>query len=904
MIPYANDDKRAEADGSVNNYGGPNENKIEWHHEVLLNRPAKVVAAGFVLAVLAPMLIYHYLFFRSIDLPPPDGYSTGSCFLSRATRIPCGIKNVTDVECHPQCCYDYELHVCFHRHPSRFTYIVDGEWTENKTLTPRTSTVPYKRQETAKIQMSIDEISSTHVTVTFFDPNTTAAEGRRISDKNYTWAVSTPELNVIVNDTSGHEIFNTVRGPIIASDNIWEVAFKTTEEYMFGFGEIPIVEGTVKVLYNHNGGFNGIPMIFSKTGDTYHGLLIDIVEPTEVRFESGNQVVVRTITKRGMKFHLFTGPQPKDIMNDVLGVIGFKNELEYWMLGVHICSETPTPTNHSKAYEDFVAFTTKAASEKLPYDSHCGATPVVFHDNCQIIEHRDNVIKGLEVIRSRKKKFVPHISPFILYEEADIETNDNSTETVKPRGQHYINCLNLVPQFENHFLKTTAGNIYQGLVNNKTVIYPDYGTASEEFMYELWSGPEIDGVVLENTWPIDESLKLHNETRLLLPYFNQHLEAAFNSTPQWNITRPDNATYMYTHNQYGNHFSEAFKRTLQKRIPMYTSTPWMTGGNVNRQGIHASWANLQKELVEAALAGISGNWFSSSPICGDTNYNDTTQIQLCVKWYMAASFLPLVKIHSKGTLRHPLAFSGTNRANILKAINHRYSLLPYFYTTLQKGPLLRPMFYQFPFSKNITNSKTQFSVGDDLLIAPNLQPSQSHVHIQMPPGRWFEFLGGQPLKTEEGETITMATTDADFLTFIRGGSIIVMQKDSKETAEETRKSSSYYLTVALHCEVINTTETSKAQNVTVCKAEGELYMNENMTLILEANYEEITVKALGDDYAIFCDPQNAAWSKELREINVFGLDGTHNNFDNYRNVGVSADLCQLQNQEEIVLKLV
>ncbi|KAI5651582.1 glycosyl hydrolases family 31 domain-containing protein [Phthorimaea operculella] len=552
-------------------------------------------------------------------------------------------------------------------------------------------------------------------------------------------------------------------------------------------------------------------------------------------------------------------------------------------------------------YEDFVAFTTTAASEKLPYDSHCGVAPVVFHDDCQVIEHRDSVVKGLQEIRNRKKRFVPHISPHILYKEAEDDSN-NSTETVQPRGQHYLNCSNLVTQFENHFLKTDSG-VYQGLVNNEPVVYPDYEMASEEFMQQLWSGPEVDAVVLENTSPADQSVKLHNETRLLLPYFNEHFEAAFDSTPQWNVRRPNDTIYMYTHNQYGNHFREAFRSTLQKRIPVYTSTLRMTGEIANRQNVHASWANLQKELIEVALAGISGNWFTSSPICGDSSYNDTTQTQLCVKWYMAATYLPLIKTHSKETARHPLAFTGTNKANILKAINQRYSLLPYFYTTLQKGPLLRPMFYQFPFS-NVTNSKTQFSVGDDLLIAPNLQPSQSHVHIQMPPGRWFEFLGGQALLAEEGETVTMATTAADFLTFIRGGSIVVMQKDTKETAEETRKTSSFYLTVALDCEVSNTTETSRAENVTVCKAKGELYMNENMTIIMEANSEEMKIHALGDDFTTFCDSQNGAWFNMIREINVYGLDEKYNNFDNYRNVVAWANLCQLQSQEEIVVKLI
>lgn len=109
------------------------------------------------------------------------------------------------------------------------------------------------------------------------------------------------------------------------------------------------------------------------------------------------------------------------------------------------------------------------------------------------------------------------------------------------------------------------------------------------------------------------------------------------------------------------------------------------------------------------------------------------------------------------------------------ALNKRLRLMPYFYTTLQKGPLLRPMFYQYPLSANLTNINTQFSVGDDLIVVPNLQPSQFRVHFWMPPGQWYEMWSGLPLVGPEGVPIVMMTIESDLLTLIRGGSIIAMQ---------------------------------------------------------------------------------------------------------------------------------
>lgn len=202
-----------------------------------------------------------------------------------------------------------------------------------------------------------------------------------------------------------------------------------------------------------------------------------------------------------------------------------------------------------------------------------------------------------------------------------------------------------------------------------------------------------------------------------------------------------------------------------------------SGVVLNRQNLNISWLNLHRELIQTSLGGISGQWLWASPICGDTEHFDpVTQTSLCVKWYLAATFMPLIKIHSKTIARDPFAFTGMTRMHMLNALNTRKILMPYIYTTLQKGPLLRPMFYQFPHSERLANVTTQFSVGKDLLIVPNLLPLQSHVNVWSPPGVWYELWSGLKLDSEEGQPVTMATTEADFVTLIRAGSILVMQK--------------------------------------------------------------------------------------------------------------------------------
>lgn len=78
------------------------------------------------------------------------------------------------------------------------------------------------------------------------------------------------------------------------------------------------------------------------------------------------------------------------------------------------------------------------------------------------------------------------------------------------------------------YTKCTEDNIteklgfYKGLINDETVIYPYYENVTEEFMQQIWKyTAKLDGVILNDAWPLDESLKNHNDTFDILPYFNK-----------------------------------------------------------------------------------------------------------------------------------------------------------------------------------------------------------------------------------------------------------------------------------------------------------------------------------------------------------------------------------------------
>ncbi|XP_023938774.1 alpha-glucosidase 2 [Bicyclus anynana] len=901
MIPHINDSKDELVDSEVF-YSYEKLNNIKWYDRILLNRPLKVTIVFLLIGVAAPVLLYHFYFFTALNLPPSDGFSIGSCLIPRETRLACGVGQMPQDQCHPHCCYDRNLQMCFHRIPSRFSYIIDQQWSEDVVLHPRIATVPFSNQNSlSQLRLSIDEQSATHLVLTFYNSQNNSISGKRIGSKNYSYEIGIPEINIAVNASQG-TIFDTARGPLIASDNIWEIAFKLTNESMYGLGELPLKKNTTKVIYSHSGGLSSVPLIFARINTSFHGLMIDVNEPTEILIHPGDQIVVRSITNFGLKFHLFVGPEPKGIMEDVMKIIGRNKQLKYWMLGIHVCSEVPDI--------DLDNFISNATRNQMPFDSHCGHGPIVFNSNqCKTsnVSNIGEVNSGANIVREAGKKFVPYVSPYIRYIKAENDTLEeevNKTERViYGPTLHTVNTesCEILPTYEDVMYRLpNTMEIYKGDINGTEVVYPDYKGVASEFLNDLWAYDHYDGVVLENNWPLDYSEKHLNETALYLPYFSENLETAFANTPQWNLTLlNDSNLYLFNHNTYGDNFAQAFAKK-DNTTPIWSTSLWMNGGlAINRQNIDASWTNLHRELVSAALGGISGHWLWSSPICGDTeNFNQTTQTNLCIKWYLAATYFPMIKIHSKTHMRYPTAFNGTQRSIVLSALNRRLGLLPYFYTTLQEGPLLRPMFYQFPLSESLYDINTQFSVGDILLIVPNLTPSQSHAHLWLPGGTWYELWSGLRMEGNEGDPVTMTTAEADFLTFIKGGSILVYQKEIEQTAENTQFFSPFSLVIALEC-----TRSNEEQSTPQCHATGKQFIKTNMSLIFSANDTNLVITADGNDFDPICDIATGYWAYDIRDINIYGLDEELNNYDNHREVSTFVDLCHLEIDPEIVVNL-
>lgn len=96
------------------------------------------------------------------------------------------------------------------------------------------------------------------------------------------------------------------------------------------------------------------------------------------------------------------------------------------------------------------------------------------------------------------------------------------------------------------------------------------------------------------------------------------------------------------------------------------------------------------------------------------------------------------------------------------------------------------------------------------------------------------------------------------------------------------------LTISLSCEEIE----QSGQNTTICQAEGELYIIEDVTVKFSADIAQLTVSSDGNMTSV-CEGTKPIMPFVIKEVNIYGLNDTLNNYDHMRHVNASIDLCKL-----------
>ena len=197
------------------------------------------------------------------------------------------------------------------------------------------------------------------------------------------------------------------------------------------------------------------------------------------------------------------------------------------------------------------------------------------------------------------------------------------------------------------------------------------------------------------------------------------------------------------------------------------STMWT--GDTN-----STWDTLALSIPVFQTLGLSGEAFVGSDVGGFIGRGSG---ELLVRSYQVSFLAPFCRNHKviDGYDQEPWRFGQYYEDIIRKYLKLRYRLLPFLYTTLREAhstgvPLFRPLVLNYQADSNTLNLDDQFMIGDDLLVAPILQPNQTNRLVYLPEGVWYDYW---TKRKQQGGTMIRVDAPLEVVPmFIRGGSII------------------------------------------------------------------------------------------------------------------------------------
>jgi alpha-glucosidase len=233
-------------------------------------------------------------------------------------------------------------------------------------------------------------------------------------------------------------------------------------------------------------------------------------------------------------------------------------------------------------------------------------------------------------------------------------------------------------------------------------------------------------------------------------------------------------------NLYGSSMSQATRDAWKER----NARPWvLTRSGFTGVGCMAWswmgdntswWEHLALSFPQLASMGLVNSGFVGVDIGGFFGNCDG---ELYAAWMEASVVYPFMRAHSAlGTIeQHPWSFGPEVEEVARRALDLRYRLLPYLYTTgighiRGEAPPLRPMFFDFPQDQRFRFTQDQVMFGPHLMACPFLNRGQNERMVQFPEGDWFDFHTGR--RVPKSQSTIIARKPGLIPLFAKAGTVI------------------------------------------------------------------------------------------------------------------------------------
>ncbi|CZR69972.1 probable alpha-glucosidase precursor [Phialocephala subalpina] len=202
------------------------------------------------------------------------------------------------------------------------------------------------------------------------------------------------------------------------------------------------------------------------------------------------------------------------------------------------------------------------------------------------------------------------------------------------------------------------------------------------------------------------------------------------------------------------------------------------------------WAYMYFSISQALSFSLFGIPMFGVDTCG---FNGNTDEELCNRWMQLSAFFPFYRNHNTLSAISQEPYRWASVAEATKtAMNIRYSLLPYIYTTFYLAhstgsTVMRALSWEFPNDPTLAAVDTQFMFGDSLMITPVLAQGATSVGGVFPgvgSGEiWYDWYSQTAVSAGPGENITIDAPLGHIPVYVRGGSVLPTQEPGYTTRD-------------------------------------------------------------------------------------------------------------------------
>jgi alpha-D-xyloside xylohydrolase len=221
-------------------------------------------------------------------------------------------------------------------------------------------------------------------------------------------------------------------------------------------------------------------------------------------------------------------------------------------------------------------------------------------------------------------------------------------------------------------------------------------------------------------------------------------------------------------------------------------------GFVGSHAFPGSWAGdnqpnfgdngLPSVIVAGLTAAISGYaiWGHDTGGYQDTNFSISPP-NLFMRWAQFGCFSPIMQMHRqvKKELQYPWRYGQAALDNFAFYAGLHTRLFPYIYTYAKQAsvtglPILRPLVLMNQTDPNTFTTSHTYLFGNELLVAPIIEPNAKERRVYLPSGTWIDFWTNARQTGKQTITWTNAN-QAQVPLFAREGAIIPMLLNEPQT---------------------------------------------------------------------------------------------------------------------------